>query len=212
MGAGQPMPMRAPDSPSPRISPRMSPTSDHRDPQAWQILAGGMADAARIAAVVNAAAVAYRGVIPADCWHEPYMPLAALRAEIEAGVRFSLCESAGGELLGVMGLQPVREVTLIRHAYVMPASQRNGIGSALLARLLHDCATPVLVGTWAAAAWAIRFYQRHGFALVPEADKPAVLRRYWTVPDRQIDTSVVLADARWSGAAGGESGQAKASS
>lgn len=166
-----------------------------------RLLAGGMADAPRIAAVVNAAAEAYRGVIPADCWHEPYMPLDELRAEIDAGVAFCLCESGQGELLGVMGRQAVRDVTLIRHAYVAPAHQREGIGSALLAQLLSDCDTPVLIGTWAAARWAIRFYERHGFALVPEGDKPAVLRRYWTVPERQVATSVVLADARWFAAA-----------
>lgn len=184
--------MRAPET-RPRPSDRAAITG-HRN---WRIVAATSADAPRIAAVVNAAAVAYRGVIPADCWHEPYMPLAELRAEIEAGVAFRLCESGQGELLGVMGLQPVREVTLIRHAYVAPDHQRDGVGSALLAQLLADCDTPVLIGTWAAAAWAIRFYQRHGFALVPEQAKPVVLRRYWTVPDRQVETSVVLADARW---------------
>jgi GNAT superfamily N-acetyltransferase len=145
-----------------------------------------------ILAIVNAAAEAYRGVIPADRWHDPYMPAAQLDAEIAAGVAFWGLEEADA-LVGVMGIQPVRDVTLIRHAYVDPARQRGGIGGALLEHLLALSETPMLVGTWADAEWAIHFYQRHGFALVTPARKRELLKTYWTIPDRQIETSVVLA-------------------
>ena len=144
-----------------------------------------------ILAIVNAAAEAYRGVIPADCWHEPYMPADELDREIEAGVVFWGCDD-GGELGGVMGIQDVGDVTLIRHAYVRPESQARGIGSALLERLLGSAGRPLLVGTWAAAEWAIDFYRRHGFELVPPERAADLLRTYWTIPDRQIETSVVL--------------------
>jgi GNAT superfamily N-acetyltransferase len=153
---------------------------------------------ARILRIVNLAAEAYRGVIPADCWHEPYMPLDELEDEIAAGVAFWGYE-AGGELVGVMGIQPVRDVELIRHAYVVPGRQRAGVGAALLEHLMAlDPATgsqarPILVGTWAAAEWAIRFYERHGFKLVPADETAPLLRAYWTISDRQIETSVVLA-------------------
>jgi GNAT superfamily N-acetyltransferase len=146
-----------------------------------------------ILAIVNAAAEAYRGVIPADRWHEPYMPRAELDAEIGAGVRFWGYE-AEGELIGVMGVQEVRDVDLIRHAYVLPASQRRGIGAALLAYLRDLSDRPMLVGTWADAHWAIRFYKRHGFQLVSPERKDALLREYWAIPERQIETSVVLAN------------------
>jgi GNAT superfamily N-acetyltransferase len=140
--------------------------------------------------IVNSAAVAYRGVIPEDRWHDPYMGPAELEAEIAAGVEFWGYED-NGELLGVMGIQPVQEVTLIRHAYVSPAAQGRGIGGALLAALDARGTGQMLVGTWAAASWAIRFYERHGFVAV---DDPAtLLRRYWSIPERQIETSVVLA-------------------
>jgi GNAT superfamily N-acetyltransferase len=143
-----------------------------------------------IGAIVNAAAVAYRGVIPGDRWHEPYMGSDELEAEIAAGVEFWGYED-GGELIGVMGIQPVKDVTLIRHAYVAPAAQGRGIGGALLSALDARGTGQMLVGTWAAATWAIRFYERHGFVAV---DDPAtLLRRYWSIPDRQIETSVVLA-------------------
>ena len=148
---------------------------------------------AAILAVVNAAAEAYRGVIPADRWHEPYMPAPELDAEIAAGVAFSGYED-GGALVGVMGVQPVGDVALIRHAYVMPERQREGIGAALLAHLLRSTSRPLLVGTWAAADWAIRFYRGHGFELVSSERKAALLRTYWTIPERQIETSVVLAN------------------
>jgi GNAT superfamily N-acetyltransferase len=144
-----------------------------------------------IAAIVNAAAEAYRGVIPADRWHEPYMPLAELDAEIAAGVAFWGYE-ADGALAGVMGIQPVRDVELIRHAYVAPDRQRRGVGGALLEHLARAATRPMLVGTWAAAEWAIAFYLRHGFELVSPARKDELLRTYWTIPDRQVETSVVL--------------------
>jgi GNAT superfamily N-acetyltransferase len=145
---------------------------------------------AAILAIVNAAAEAYRGVIPADRWHEPYMPAAELDAEIAAGCEFWGYEADGG-LLGVMGIQPVRDIVLIRHAYVLPASQGRGVGGELLEHLLASAARPVLVGTWAAAEWAIRFYRRHGFEPAPQD----LLRTYWTIPERQVETSVVLSYA-----------------
>jgi GNAT superfamily N-acetyltransferase len=142
-------------------------------------------------AIVNAAAEAYRDVIPADCWHAPYMPAAELDDEIEAGVVFWGYQY-DGELVGVMGIQAVGDVDLIRHAYVLPESQRRGIGSALLERLTAATRRPILVGTWAAAEWAIDFYRRRGFELVSRERGAELLRRYWSIPDRQIETSVVL--------------------
>jgi GNAT superfamily N-acetyltransferase len=145
-----------------------------------------------ILAIVNAAAEAYRDVIPADRWHEPYMPPEELVAEIAAGVAFWGYED-GGELLGIMGIQPVRDVDLIRHAYTAPARQGRGVGGALLSHLLAGRgARPLLVGTWAAAVWAIRFYERHGFEAVSVARKTELLREYWSIPERQVETSVVL--------------------
>ena len=148
---------------------------------------------ATILAIVNAAAEAYRGVIPPDRWHEPYMDARELDAEIAAGVEFWGYE-ADGELIGAMGIQPVRDVDLIRHAYVLPRSQQRGVGSALLDHLRERTDRRILVGTWAAAEWAIRFYERHGFALVSPQLKDTLLRTYWTIPERQVETSVVLAD------------------
>jgi GNAT superfamily N-acetyltransferase len=146
-----------------------------------------------ILAIVDAAAEAYRGVIPDDCWHEPYMPARELQNEIAAGVEFWGYE-ADNALVGVMGIQPVRDVDLIRHAYVLPVHQRHGVGAALLQHLRHRSARRMLIGTWAAAEWTIRFYRRHGFELVSPEHKTALLKTYWTVPDRQIETSVVLAN------------------
>jgi GNAT superfamily N-acetyltransferase len=146
-----------------------------------------------ILAIVNAAAEAYRGVIPADRWHEPYMSREELDREIAAGVVFWGHE-AGGALAGVMGIQPVRDFDLIRHAYVSPASQRHGVGGALLEHLAGTAGRGMLVGTWSAAEWAIRFYRGHGFELVPPERKAALLKAYWAIPDRQIETSVVLAN------------------
>jgi GNAT superfamily N-acetyltransferase len=142
--------------------------------------------------IVNLAADAYRDVIPADRWREPYMPASELDEEIAAGVAFWGYESEA-ELLGVMGIQQVRDVDLIRHAYVLPGRQRGGVGSALLEHLIGVSTQRMLVGTWAAADWAIRFYRRHGFELVTLEQKTELLQSYWTIPDRQIETSVVLA-------------------
>jgi GNAT superfamily N-acetyltransferase len=141
--------------------------------------------------VINAAATAYAGVIPADRYRVPYMPAEELHAEIVAGVEFWGWYDGEG-LCGVMGSQDVDDVTLIRHAYVKPERQGAGIGGSLLAHLLGLAHQPLLVGTWADAAWAIRFYERHGFRLVTPAEKDRLLRRYWTIPDRQVETSVVL--------------------
>jgi GNAT superfamily N-acetyltransferase len=144
-----------------------------------------------ILAIVNAAAEAYRGVIPPDRWHEPYMSRDELDGEIAAGVVFWGYEQEG-QLIGVMGIQPVEDVELIRHAYVSPDHQRLGVGSALIEWIARATTRPMLVGTWAAAEWAIRFYGRHGFELLPREEGAALLRRYWAIPERQIETSVVL--------------------
>jgi GNAT superfamily N-acetyltransferase len=153
------------------------------------------AEVTTILTIVNSAAVAYRGVIPADCWREPYMSSDELHQEIAAGVAFSGYEAPGG-LAGVMGIQPVRDVWLIRHAYVLPKWQRHGVGAALLKHLLGAAGgRRVLVGTWAAAGWAINFYCRHGFALVSGDLKTRLLQTYWTISERQVETSVVLANA-----------------
>ena len=143
--------------------------------------------------IINAAAEAYRGVIPSDCWHDPYMPARDFDREIAAGVEFWGYE-ADGELVGVMGVKPVRDVDLIRHAYVQPGRQRHGVGAALITHLRHLSARRVLVGTWSAATWAIRFYQRHNFQLLTAERARALLGRYWTITERQIETSVVLAN------------------
>jgi GNAT superfamily N-acetyltransferase len=150
-------------------------------------------DRATILAIINAAAEAYRGVIPADRWHEPYMSPDELDSEIAAGVAFWGYE-ADGALVGVMAIQPVRDVDLIRHAYVRPDRQGRSTGAALISHLRGLGTRRMLVGTWSAADWAIRFYQRHGFALVSPARKSVLLRAYWIIPDRQIETSVVLAN------------------
>jgi len=146
-----------------------------------------------ILAIVNVAAEAYRGVIPADRWHEPYMSAGELDSEIQAGVVFWGYE-ADGKLVGIMGIQPVRDVDLIRHAYVVTGNQRRGVGGELIEHLRRLSDRPMLVGTWAAADWAIKFYLRHGFEQVSPERKTALLKTYWTIPDRQIETSVVLAN------------------
>jgi len=148
---------------------------------------------ATILAIVNSAAVAYRGVIPPDRWHEPYMSLAELRGDIAAGVAFWGLE-VDDAMVGVMALQPVRDVDLIRHAYVLPEHQRHGVGAALIEHLRRLTTRPMLVGTWSAASWAINFYRRHGFAVVSPERRTELLKTYWTIPDRQIETSVVLAN------------------
>lgn len=148
-----------------------------------------------IRAVVNEAAEAYRGVIPADRWQDPYMPIAELVREVSDGVVFWGAYE-GASLVGVMGLQSVADVALIRHAYVRPARQRAGVGATLLRELRQGAggSVPVLVGTWRAATWAIRFYERHGFRLLGRGETERLLRRYWSIPERQIEESVVLAD------------------
>ena len=142
--------------------------------------------------IVNDAANAYKGVIPADRWKEPYMPAQELKEEIQNGVQFySLKEN--GVLVAVMGIQPVKDVTLIRHAYVLTSHQRKGYGEKLLRHLMTLAATPtILVGTWKAAFWAVNFYVKYGFKLVSEEEKNKLLREYWNIPERQVETSVVL--------------------
>ena len=142
-------------------------------------------------AIVNDAARAYRGHVPDDCLHEPYMSEAELRGEVAAGVRF-FGWFEDGELLGVMGIQDVQDVTLVRHAYVATCARRGGIGDKLLKHLQTLTDRPLLVGTWRAATWAIGFYARHGFSLVDEAEKTVLLRKYWRISERQSETSVVL--------------------
>jgi N-acetylglutamate synthase-like GNAT family acetyltransferase len=154
------------------------------------------ADFETIYEIINEAAEAYRGVIPEDRWKKPYMPRDDLRQEIHAGVEFWGWEERG-ELVGVMGIQQVHDVTLIRHSYVQTAEQRRGIGGRLLSHLRTMTSRPILVGTWADATWAIRFYEKHEFILVSPEEKSRLLKEYWSIPDRQIETSVVLADQRW---------------
>jgi N-acetylglutamate synthase-like GNAT family acetyltransferase len=149
-----------------------------------------------IYSIINEAAQAYKGVIPEDCWKEPYMPKEELRQEIDAGVIFWGCEE-DGDLVGVMGLQHVQDVALIRHAYVRTAKQNRGIGKDLLFHLLKQTTRPILVGTWTAAAWAIRFYEKNGFRLVSRKEKDVLLKKYWRISERQIETSVVLVDEKW---------------
>jgi N-acetylglutamate synthase-like GNAT family acetyltransferase len=144
-----------------------------------------------ICAIVNDAAEAYKGIIPSDRWKEPYMSKDELQEEIKAGVTFWGYEE-NGELVGVMGIQPVQDVTLIRHAYVRPENQGQGIGGQLLAALSRQTTHPILVGTWANAVWAIRFYEKNGFQLVSLEEKDRLLRKYWSIPERQVETSVVL--------------------
>ena len=146
--------------------------------------------------IINDGARVYRGVIPDDRWSDPYMSEAKLRDEIEQGVMFWGFEESGG-LTGVMGLQKVQDVTLIRHAYVLTSCQRRGVGRLLLSHLRELTEDPVLIGTWADAAWAIRFYEKNGFQKVGSEEKVRLLRKYWSIPERQIETSVVLADAKW---------------
>jgi len=153
-------------------------------------------DVALVSTIINEAAQVYRGVIPEDRWKEPYMPKSELQHEINEGVIFWDYEERG-QLLGVMGIQPVQDVTLIRHAYVRPAYQNRGIGGQLLSALRQKTTGPLLIGTWANALWAILFYEKHGFQLVTPEQKDRLLRQYWSIPERQVDTSVVLADHRW---------------
>ena len=148
--------------------------------------------------IINDAAVAYKGVIPPDRWHEPYMTKEELQAQIEDGVRFS-CYVDNNEIIGVMGIQDKAEVALIRHAYVRTKQRNKGIGALLLQELIKDAKKPILIGTWKAADWAIRFYEKHGFRLVEEEEKNRLLKKYWVIPDRQVETSVVLVDGKYQG-------------
>ena len=162
---------------------------------------GREADLAAMLGIINAAAQAYRGVIPADRWHEPYMPARELEKEVSDGVVFWMAEE-GGHPLGIMGIQDKDDVALVRHAYVSPAAQRKGVGTSLLRHVQGLTAKPVLIGTWADAVWAVEFYRRNGFSVVPGTQKDHLLRKYWSIPARQIETSVVLADRRWKGFSG----------
>jgi GNAT superfamily N-acetyltransferase len=152
-----------------------------------------------IFAIVNDAATAYKGIIPGDCWHEPYMPLAQLKWEIEDGVCFwgFADDEDENTLIGVMGIQDKGEVALIRHAYVRTEKRNRGIGGQLLRYLEAKTEKPILIGTWAAAAWAVAFYQKHGYRLLSTEEKNRLLRKFWTISERQVETSVVLANANW---------------
>lgn len=152
----------------------------------------GAEDFEQILQIINRAAQAYRGVIPDDCFHDPYMPATVLSREIKDGVNFWSAREPS-DILGVMGIQDVENVTLIRHAYVRPSAQRRHVGSSLLRFLLARTDRPILVGTWKAAHWAVAFYQAHGFELIPFNQIEPLLKRYWTVPDNQIENSIVLA-------------------
>jgi GNAT superfamily N-acetyltransferase len=154
------------------------------------------ADIAALFEIINDAAQAYKGVIPADRWHEPYMPLDALRHEIAEGVAF-WGEEGDGALRGVMGIQSRGEVDLIRHAYVRTQARRRGVGTRLLNHLMQATQKPLLIGTWADARWAVRFYEKNGFRLLSREETGKLLRRFWAVPERQIETSVVLASPAW---------------
>ena len=139
--------------------------------------------------VIKEAARAYKEVIPNDRYHEPYMPKEELHREMKSMTFFGWQEES--RLIGVMGFQPVKDVTLIRHAYVLPDYQRKGIGTILLNHMKQVTKTKyLLVGTWADASWAIEFYRKHGFKLMPNKDE--LLGKYWNIPQRQVETSVVL--------------------
>jgi N-acetylglutamate synthase-like GNAT family acetyltransferase len=148
--------------------------------------------------VINDAAIAYKRIIPPDRWHEPYMTKEALQEQIDDGVRFS-CYTEDDRIIGVMGIQDKTDVNLIRHAYVMTSERKKGVGTILINELLSAADKPILIGTWKAAHWAISFYERHGFFVVSEAEKNILLRKYWNIPDRQVETSIVLADAKYAG-------------
>ena len=155
-------------------------------------------DSETILDIINDAAEAYRGVIPADRWHEPYMSCEELQHEIEAGGSFWGFEDEN-TLIGVMGIQDKGDVTLIRHAYVRWSHRNRGIGTRLLRILESTTGKPILVGTWADAAWAIAFYQKNGYRLLLAEEKRQLLKKYWTIPERQVETSVVLANPKWRG-------------
>ena len=147
-------------------------------------------------AIINDAAEAYKGIIPEDRWKDPYMPKDELRHEIDDGVSFWGYEQ-DGKLIGVMGIQYIQDVTLIRHSYVRTVRQNQGVGEKLLSELRRQTNRPILIGTWADVVWAIRFYEKNGFRLVSPEEKDRLLKKYWSIPERQVETSVVLADQRW---------------
>ena len=147
--------------------------------------------------IINDAAQTYKGVIPEDCWNEPYMPFEELKEEIEHGVVFWGWEH-DTHLIGIMGIQDKGDVTLIRHAYVLTRLQKMGIGTKLLHHLENMAEKPILIGTWAAASWAISFYEKNGYTLTSEEEKNRLLKEYWSIPQRQVETSVVLARQTWS--------------
>ncbi|MDI6763141.1 MAG: GNAT family N-acetyltransferase [Thermodesulfobacteriota bacterium] len=146
--------------------------------------------------IINDAAQAYKGVIPIDCWHEPYMSREELIREIEDQVCFWGFEEEDA-LIGIMGIQDKGDVILIRHAYVRSNKRNQGIGTRLLRFLESTTEKPILIGTWADATWAVGFYEKNGYRLLPEKEKNRLLRKYWTIPERQVITSVVLANKRW---------------
>ena len=148
--------------------------------------------------IINDAATSYQGAIPADCWKEPYMSVSELRREISDGVKF-IAEERMGNLIGVMGRQLREDVTLLRHAYVRTVWHNQGVGSNLLRHFLDNAEQPVLIGTWLEAQWAVRFYQKHGFAVIKGSRKDALLKKYWSLSARQIKHSIVLADPSWVG-------------
>ena len=145
---------------------------------------------------INDAAIAYKGVIPPDRWHEPYMSKEELKAQIAEGVSFS-CYVDDDEIVGVMGVQDKADVELIRHAYVRTKQRNRGIGTLLLRELIKGSTKPILIGTWKAAEWAISFYEKHGFCLMDEEEKNRLLKKYWAIPERQVETSVVLVGAKY---------------
>jgi len=155
-----------------------------------------LSDLNNIFEIINDASKAYKGVIPKDRWKEPYMPFEELVSEVEDGVVFWGFEK-DGQILGVMGIQDKDDVTLIRHSYVRTKAQKMGIGTDLLKYLEQMTKKPILIGTWATSLWAISFYQKNGYNLVSEEEKNRLLNNYWSIPERQVETSVVLANQTW---------------
>jgi N-acetylglutamate synthase-like GNAT family acetyltransferase len=143
--------------------------------------------------IINDASIAYKGIIPEDRWHEPYMPKTELREQIDDGVLF-YCSFVENQITGVMGIQDKGDVQLIRHAYVRTNQRKKGVGGELLEYFMRKSKKPILIGTWKAASWAVSFYQKHGFSLTTEEEKDNLLKKYWNIPERQIETSVVLVD------------------
>ncbi len=149
-----------------------------------------------IYSIINDAARVYKAVIPEDRWKEPYMSKDELQHQINEDVVFWGYEE-DGELIGVMGIQHLQDVSLIRHAYVRPERQNQGVGQELLVELCRQTDRPTLIGTWASAVWAIQFYEKNGFKIVSQQEKNRLLEKYWSIPARQVETSVVLADRKW---------------